>query len=389
MTVTAPPPAPDLAGQWAAAGALPVASAWRSQHGRAVTLKDGRVLVVGGSTSTLDAQSATALYDPATNAWAAAAPMGTSRRDFATVRLADGRVLVTGGIGARAGFPAPGLASTEIFDPATGAWAAAADMHEGRWDHAATLLPDGRVLVAGGGTVRSPRSVCSLRSAELFDPATGVWTAAPPMTDARSDHAAVPLPDGRVLVVGGILAVSLDWPANLAFCEVYDPAANAWTPTGSMRTPRALHQATPLGDGSVLVTGGDSPPILVDGVFNPSSAWTAERYDPATGQWEDAVSMPFGRAFHRAVPLASGGVLVVGGTGSAEYEVGYQNAAVYDPVARTWTATPGLRIGRWGCAAAPLADGRVLVAGGIVTSGIATVRPGHDVLTATAEIYTP
>ncbi|WP_370350258.1 Kelch repeat-containing protein [Catenulispora sp. EB89] len=379
----------SAAGQWATAGTLPAAVAWRSQHDTALPLKDGRVLVVGGSTPTLNAQSAATLYNPAANTWSAAAPMGTSRRDFAAVRLADGRVLVTGGIGASQGFPAPGLASTEIFDPAAGTWTAAADMHEGRWDHTATLLPDGRVLVAGGGSVRSPQSVRSLRSAELFDPATGTWTPAPPMTDARSDHAAVALADGRVLLVGGILAVGLDWPAYLAFCEVYDPAANSWSPTGSMHVPRALHQATLLRDGSVLATGGGSTAVQLDGVYNPSSTWAAERYDPATGQWEDVPSMPFGRAFHRAVPLASGGVLVIGGTGSSGYDVGYQNAAIYDPVARAWTATAGLAVGRWGFAAAPLADGRVLVAGGVVASGVATANPGHDVLTAAAEVYTP
>jgi N-acetylneuraminic acid mutarotase len=387
--IGAPRAAAAVAGQWSAAGTLPVASSWPSQYDNAVPLKDGRVLAVGGSTSTLDAQAATAIYDPTANAWTAAAPLGTARRDFAAAVLADGRVLVTGGIPAGQGFPSTGLATVEIFDPTAGTWTVAADMHAARWDHSATLLEDGRVLVAGGGNVRSSYSNLSLRSAEIFDPAIGLWTQTPPMTDARSDHTATLLPDGRVLVAGGILDCSFNWPSYLAFCELYDPAAGTWTPTGSLRVPRGLHQATALSDGSVLVTGGGFNQLLIDGVYNPFSQWICERYDPATATWSDAASMPFARCFHRAVALDSGDVLVIGGTDLATADAGYQNAAVYDPIARTWTPTGALAVGRWGFAAARLADGRVLVAGGKSASSVATANPGHDVLTASAEILTP
>ena len=153
--------------------------------------------------------------------------------------LPNRQVLVTGGCGLSS------LASAELYDPATGVWTTTGSMATARWQHTATLLRNGRVLVAGGGDGHGN----SFSSAELYDPATGVWTATGSMATARGGHTATLLPDGRVLVAGGF--------NFLSSAELYDPATGMWTATGSMATGRSFPTATLLPNGQVLVAGGD------------------------------------------------------------------------------------------------------------------------------------
>ncbi|MDT0347464.1 DUF6603 domain-containing protein [Streptomyces litchfieldiae] len=375
-------------GTWTvAANPMPFAALWRAPGADAVPLAGGRVLVVGGEDGTGAPLAGAAVYDPATALWSPTGALAAGRRLHSATRLADGRVLVAGGV---TGAAATGTA--ELYDPVTGTWSpAAAAMATARSGHSATRLADGRILVAGGTGARSAQSGRALSAAELFDPATGTWAATAPMTEARTGHQAVPLPDGRVLVVGGALITGPASAAPLGHCEVFDPATGAWTPTGSLTAPRVGHQATALPDGTVLVTGGEAPRTLTGGVHDPRSQRTAERHDPATGAWTRVADLPTGRAAHRAVPLVTGHVLVVGGTGGPAAEVGYPGAVLYDPAADTWTPTGALAVGRWGFAVAELADGRILAAGGAALSGAAVPEPGPGVTvpTATAEVFTP
>ena len=380
-------------GTWTTTGDLPTAGSFDAQHDSAVLLANGTVLLAGGAGASSAALTQAARYDPATGAWTATGALHTPRRLHSATRLADGRVLLAGGTSVGSQFPLPGLAAAEVYDPAVGGWTTTGAMHVPRWGHSAALLPDGTVLVAGGTAVRSGQSVTALRSAERYDPQAGTWAEAAPMTDARTGHPAVVLDNGQVLVVGGSVPVSRTDEAALAFCELYDPDADAWAPTGSMLVPRSRHQAVLIAGAvsgtSVLVTGGSPPGASGDGTFDPFSRSTAERYSQATGAWTAAADMPAGRSHHRAVPLGSGKVLVVGGTDSVGNDVGFASALVYDVGADSWAAAAGLATGRWAFATAALADQRVLVTGGVARSGLAAASADAADLTATTELFTP
>jgi Galactose oxidase, central domain/Kelch motif len=184
-------------------------------------LADGRVLVTGGDraawTPSEDLASAE-IYDPKTGTFSPTGSMSTVRCFHLATLLADGRVLITGGTDG-----ANDLASAEIYNPKTGNFSVASSMAVGRAYQTATRLADGRVLVAGGGGDYTNRQF--LASAEIFDPKTGTFTPTGSMAEARTYHAATLLPDGRVLVTGGYGAV-----APLASAETYDPKTGTFTP---------------------------------------------------------------------------------------------------------------------------------------------------------------
>lgn len=274
----------------------------------------------------------------AAGTWTAIASMLEGREGHAATLLSDGRVLVAGG---------SETTRSELYDPATGAWAASGDMVEARQGHTATLLPDGRVLVVGGVRPGFDENGVggniALASAELYDPATRSWTATGNMLDTHGrGHTATLLPNGSVLIAGGYPAGSM-----LASAELYDPATDSWTATGSMLLARGYHTATLLPDGTVLVAGS-----LTSGRF-------AELYDPITGSWTETGSMVHGRHDFTATLLLDGTVLASGYEGSSTTEL-------YDPGTGTWTETGSMidvRLGTYW--ATLLRDGRVLATGGV------------------------
>jgi hypothetical protein len=380
--------APTLAGtgQWATTGALPAAAAWYGQDDGAIVLPSGKVLLAGGADGKSAALGKAALFDPAAGTWTATGALQVPRRLHTATLLDGGKVLVTGGTSGSSRL-SPGLPSTEIYDPAAGTWKTSGAMHEPRHGHGAVLLPDKKVLVAGGTAIRSGDSLRSLRTAEIYDPAAGTWTVTGAMTDARSGHATAVLKGGKVLVCGGTAPISGTGETSLAFCELYNPGTGTWTPTGSLTRPRSRHQLVPLTDTTVLAVGGMTPGAPGDGTFDPFHTLTAEVYDLTTGTWTAMPSRPGGRGFHRAVPIGSGKVLVAGGTADVEDDVGYPSALIFDTGAKTWSVAAGLGTGRWAFAVAVLADKRVLVAGGVVRSGLAATDPDADELTATSELF--
>ena len=257
-----------------------------SMVGDAVLLDDGRVLVVGLSAT--DPRSAVAqIYDPASGAFRSIERSGHEGQ--AAVRLADGRVLIVGQdlIGV-------GNGSAVIFDPASDTFSATGPAIVQRGLYVtATLLDNGRVLVAGG----EPSG-----SAEIYDPKSGTFAPTGSLTTARDAFTATSLVDGRVLVVGG----SDGGTGALASAEIYDPVNGAFALTGSMAAPRFGHVAALLPDGRVLVIGGGA------GTQDRSTESTAEIYDPATGVFTPAPAPTTNRLGATAVSLADGNVLVLG-----------------------------------------------------------------------------
>jgi N-acetylneuraminic acid mutarotase len=377
---------PTVTDSWTTTGDLPTPGSLAGQHDGPVVLADGTVLVAGGADAASVPLARAATYDPTAGRWTATGALHTARKLHTVTLLADGKVLVAGGTGAGSQFPLPPLGTAEVYDPAAATWTGTGDLQVPRFGHSAVLLPDGSVLVAGGTAVRSGQSVTALNSAERWDPAAGTWTEVAAMTDARTGHPAVLLGNGRVLVVGGSVPTGRDSVAALAFCEVYDPAADTWTPTGNLTAARTGHQAAAVTATSVLVTGGSPPGLATDGTFDPISRASAEMFDQGTAAWTVVAVMPAGRELHRAVPLADGRVLLVGGTDGGPNAVGYASALVYDPSADTWTETAGLATGRWSFGAVPLADHRVLVTGGLARTGLAAA--GATELAAGTEVFT-
>ncbi|MCX6887773.1 MAG: choice-of-anchor J domain-containing protein, partial [Verrucomicrobia bacterium] len=264
--------------------------------------------------------------------WTLTGSLATGRNSHTATLLPNGKVLVAGGNNGT------WLATAELYDPASGTWTTTGSMPVGRFAHTATLLPNGKVLVAGGWTT----------NAALYDSVTGTWTSSGAMNVSRQFHTATLLRSGKVLVVGGANSSNI----TVSSAELYDPGSGTWTPTGSMANTRYIHTATLLPNGKVLVTGG------WNGSSFPSSA---ELYDPANGTWTTAGSMNTGRYGHTATLLPGGGVLVAGGQ---SYGVGLvSNTELYVPATETWALTGALTNIAWISAATVLPSGKVLVTG--------------------------
>jgi hypothetical protein len=278
--------------------------------------------------------------------------MGTARYAAVAAPLKDGRVLVAGGYYDDGGGD-HNLASAEIFNPATNSFSSAGigPMGTPRRGAVAAPLPDGRVLVAGGSYNDGVDH--ELASAEVFNPATNAFTPVGDMGIARVRAAASPLPDGRVLVAGGN-----DGATRLSSAEVFNPATNAFTPVGDMETDRARAAAAPLPDGRVLIAGGtNGAPLSSAAVFDPN---TSSFSSAGLGAMSTARQAP------AAAPLSDGRVLVSGGV-FEEGVGGYQaSAEVFNPATNSFSSAGigAMSTARTGAIAAPLPDGRVLLAGG-------------------------
>ena len=273
--------------------------------------------------------------------------MTRQRAAHTATLLPDGKVLVAGGFAGGGS----SLASAEVFDPATGVFASAGQMSAPRAGHTATLLPTGKILIAGGYNGNY------LASAELYDPAARAFTPAGRMVTARSGHVATPLPNGRVLLAGG---TGVGW-TFLDAAELYDPAADAFAATGKMHAARESHTATLLAGGKVLVAGGHRGRRAAMTIYS-----SAEIYDPADGGFSVTGDMTRIRHKHEAALLADGRVLIIGGADQRDGRPAYASAEIYNPVRGAFTATANMNSPRYKLqgTAVLLGDGKVLVAGG-------------------------
>ena len=277
-----------------------------------------------------------------------------------TTLLPSGKMLVAGGT------DGPAISSTtEIFDPVAQTFTLTPGaMLVPHANHTATLLPDGRVLVAGGDSVLNT-SASTLADAEIFYPDTGYWRSYSAMNSSRTYHTATLLPDGNVLVAGGSASGNY-----LNSTEIYYSTAMAWRSVGSMAHPRKQHTSTLLQNGKVLVFGGQA-----SGPLNFS-----ELYDPNTGGWTAGASAPSSVYLHTATLLPNGKVLIAGGNnGSGETDACW----FYDPTLNSWSAAPSLPVARQNHTATLLPNGNVAVIGGTQYDGHA----GKPI--ASVEIYDP
>ena len=304
---TSPTPTPSTrvyAGVFTPTGQLSAARLWNTS----TLLPDGRVLVAGGLNTAVGSSDAgilasAELYDPASGTFTPTGDLTAPREVPTATLLPNGLVLIAGGWGSRTASRA--LASAELYDPASGTFTPTGDLATPRAWATATLLSDGRVLIAGG----TGRSGDTLASAELYDPASGTFTPTGNLAEPRGYHTATLLPGGRVLIAGG----GHDRGSPLTSAELYDPASGTFTPTGNLAAARVDHTATLLPNGRVLVAGGWK---IEGGNTDGSVLASAELYDPASGTFTLTGDMTVARVYHTDTLLPGGRVLIAGGGGA-------------------------------------------------------------------------
>jgi hypothetical protein len=327
-----------VAGFGPATGSLNIG---RSGHS-GVLLQDGRVLIVGANNV-----APSELYDPTSGTFSLSGALIYVRSGQTATLLPNGNVLVAGGYYSVSQAGNGGIsASEELYDPATGTFSATGSLVTARTSHTATLLPNGKVLIAGGWAGLNDTTA----SAELYDPATGTFSVTGSMVTGRGNHTATLLPNGKVLIAGG---QSVTGPPTaqiivyLASAELYDPATGAFSATGNMTDARLYHTAMILNTGKVLVAGGQGIASFLT---------SAELYDPTSGTFSPTGSLLAGRNRHSATLLNNGQVLITGG--------GLSSIELYDPAAGTFSSGGGMMTARFGHTATLLTNGNVLAAGG-------------------------
>jgi hypothetical protein len=345
----------------------------RSSH-TATLLSNGKVLIAGG-TAILPERPVWAsaeLYDPFLGTFSPAGNMTVSRSGHTATLLPDGKVLIVGGRVAfgNGAWGETAQSSAELYDPLSGTFTRTGSMRTPRESHTATLLNNGKVLIAGGVDFSSTTSAQTfLGSAELYDPSTGTFAATGSMKAARTALTATLLPSGKVLL-GSYFNYNSQNNDDLERAELYDSESGTFSLTGQTTYPELRASS------ASLLTNGD---VLETLEYSCDPADVAEVYHPSTETFTRIGKMSGNRGYNTTTLLPEGTVLVAGQDFSRAPV--YASAELYDP--STGSFSPGSVIptkSQQGHTATLLPDGRVLLAGGWICCG-STI--------ATAEIYHP
>jgi len=334
----------------------------------ATLLNNGQVLVVGGTYRGTFVQyglSSAELYNPANGTFSTTGSLNTGRYGHTATLLNNGKVLIAGGTN-----NSTALASAELYDPATGKFTSTGSL-SCACGYSATLLPTGTVLFSGGFDGTN-----AVSTAELYNPTSGTFASTGSLNVARAGSSSTLLGNGKVLVAGGVYYTGvIPYTAvahYLASAELYDPASGTFTLTGSLHTARSGQSATLLKNGNVLLAAGQN-----DNTQNSGYLSSAELYSPATGKFTVTGSLNTPRILHTAHLLSSGQVLIVAGNHFGPLA----SAELYDPTSGTFSNTASLNTPRQGHAAALLTNGQVLAAGGN------SARGGKTGWLASAELF--
>lgn len=376
-TAAAPPTAPpittepEVAGRWASAGELlGTGDSWPGRiRTNAVPFGSDRILVVGADNICTPGgawdTSPLSEIGNATGRWTAGASLPRPRDYFVLSRLPRGAALVAGGTAGYVDSPGfQSFISTFRLAPGSDSWARAADLTQARSMPAGSVLRDGRVLLAGGYYTNEPAEpqLRMIDSAEVYDPAADTWTPTGSLHEARYGAGAVTLADGRVLVVGGWADVNGNGAAplyggshrTLASSEVFDPRHGRWTSMGAVPVELALPGLVALPDGGALVIAGGR----------------AYRFDPKGSSWSRTGAMVTRAVDRVLVGLSDGRVLAAGGTVGEGSDIRYIAVAeVYDPATDRWAATAPMPSPRGGGSGVLLGDGSVVIVGGSDEAG--------------------
>jgi Galactose oxidase, central domain len=359
--------------------------------------KAGKVLIAGGQDTSSHALSTAEIYDPTaktfttitTSTSTMVQPRSGHTATLLTTGPNAGKVLIAGGVTFDPNGVPLSRNDAELYDPATNTFTGVAStMVCGRAFHTATLLANGKILLAGGQFYNGGR--ISITCAEVYDPVAGTFSGVGNMTQPRADHTATLLPNGRVLIAGGRVTTAGGFQ-SLNTAEFYDPtnAASPFSATGGMTDSRYNHTATLLNTGKVLIAGGLKTTFSGTTLVSLFSLQGAEIYDSSTGMFAtSAGTMSVARRLHTATMLKSGRVLIAGGRNDSQacpscfFSATVSNTAdLYDPALDSFTPTALLSTARDSHAAVRIeSDGTVLVTGGETSNGTET---------NSAEVYLP